>query len=483
MTTLFNSFAVGDVTTFEHSFDSEDFVAFSRLSGDTNPSHDPKAYAQGVLSFPPTVPLHLTLMPLSRMAGLAFPGEPSLCLGTDVRAVLPVYYGETLCYSARIQSVNSTHRVLTLRVLALRNTEVVLEAGMRVQATADEWSTAPALPIFHTAKPGRAVVTGASGAIGSAIALALASRKWALLLQDRGDSHRRQFLRAALERLNADANFVSADLATESGRMALGAAIADYSDVEAVIHAASPGLTAPLERLVAVNYSAFKEVITAVLPNMLARQKGRILLIGSTAMLRCMLGWEDYAAAKTMVAGLVTELDKRFSAYGVRGLVLMAGYVATTYSNAVRGDAPALLPQEVAETVTNMLDAPEAPVVVFEVGRHINGTFGFTTNQTAVDAVSRIQSLKISPESTATDTDSVSATIGSIVREVLRLPLVVDLSGGGIGITPRWDSLRQIEVILALESRLGIQFTSNELAELGHFDALVAACQRKISRL
>ena len=474
MPTSFDRFAVGDVASFERSFSHEDFAAFSRLSGDRNPLHHDKAHASGTSFGQPIVPLHLALAPLSQIAGMVFPGEPSLYLGHEVRAPQPVHYGETLRYSARITAVNAAHRVLTLRVLALRATEIVLDAEMRVQATAESWASEPALPILRTAGPGRALVTGASGAIGGAVALALASAGWALLLQDRGDDARRKALRESLDRLGASVDFVAADLTSASGRATLAEAVAERGDVETVVHAASPGLKAPLDELVAVNYRAFKDICDAALPTMLARQKGRLLFIGSTAMLRGLPGWEDYAAAKAMGGGLASGLDSRFAGFGVRGLVLMPGFVATAFSAGTRGDSPALLPQEVAAEVLAMIESPDASAVVLEVGRYESGRLGLAAPQAPRRAAPTTETAAAAPAAAPA-----SSSIEDAVRQALRLPPGTAIAGGGMGITPDWDSLRQIEIVLALEARLGVRFTSAELAELNQFDRLLAACTRK----
>jgi short-subunit dehydrogenase len=405
-----------------------------------------------------------------------------LYLGHDVRASMPVYYGDKLRYSARIQAVNQGHRLLTLRVLAVRKAEVVLDAEMRVQALADEWKTESSHPLLHTAGPSRAVVTGASGAIGGAIALNLASRGWALLLQDRGDDKRRKALRAALKGTGVDFEFVTANLATEAGQGALAAAIASRGDVEALVHAASPGVHEPLGPLVAVNYSALKAMINAALPTMLGRQKGRVLLIGSSAMLRSQPGWEDYEGAKSMAGRLVAGLDGRHAAHGVRGLVLMPGFVSTAFSEALRGDAPSLLAQEVAAAAGEMIDAPQAAAVVLEVGGRRNGALGFLPEGARVVAGSPVADLIPASPSAAAERASPAAPVEEIVRRVLRLPHGSPLIGGGIGVTPGWDSLRQIEIILALESGLKVSFTSSELTELSSFEALLGVCQRKLPR-
>jgi NAD(P)-dependent dehydrogenase (short-subunit alcohol dehydrogenase family) len=248
-----------------------------------------------------------------------------------------------------------------------------------------------------------------------------------------------------------------------------------------VIHAASPGLQAPLEQLVAVNYLAFRQLAGVALPGMLARQKGRLLLIGSTAMLRGLVGWEDYAAAKTMAGGWVAAQDSRFSPYGVRGLLLMPGYVASRFSDGLREGAAALLPQEVAAEAADMVEAPKDLAAVMEVGQRVSGSFGFFSSRQPVAPANESVSRTDATSSSHPENARSSGAVTDVLRRILHLPPGAELSGGGLGATPGWDSLRQIEIILALESEFGIRFTSTELTELTRVDTLLDACQRKIS--
>ena len=211
---LFEDFSTGDYVTFERSYSLADFAAFSTLSGDKNPLRCDADFGAKSSFGRLIVPMHITLAPLSMIAGMVFPGEPSLYLGHEVRATAPVYYDERIRYSARIETINPVERVLGLRVLALRGDEVVLDAAMRVQALVSEWKTPPALPVCKASQPALAVVTGAAGEIGSAIACGLGAKGWRLLLQDRGKEEPRRRLMARLAGLEAKAEFVAADLAT-----------------------------------------------------------------------------------------------------------------------------------------------------------------------------------------------------------------------------------------------------------------------------
>lgn len=481
----FDRFAVGDVAIFERSFSEQDFAAFSALSGDTNPLHHDGAHAATTRFGKPIVPLHMTLAPLSMVAGMIFPGEPSLYLGHEVRAARPVFYGDKLRYSARVEAVNAAHRILTLRVLALNGADVVLDAVMRVQATTGRWNTESATPIIRTASPARALVTGTSGEIGRAVALALGAAGWSLLLQDRGPDERREGLRAGLERISAACEFVTADLATPEGQAGLADAVRRRSDIEVVVHAASSGAASALDQLVATNYVALKYIAEAALPAMLARQKGRLVCI-STAMIRGVPGWDDYVAAKTMATGFVGGIDKRLSSYGVRGLSLLPGFVATRFSEPYRGEAPTLMPQEVAEAVVAAIENPGSGAVAIEVGRRQEATFGFQLaaphSETGGEVSSASRDRVSWGEPATAPPGSSKATIADLVRRRLRLPSSFDLANGGLGATPGWDSLSQIELVLEMETSFGISFTSAEIEGLSQYAQLEAAVSRKLSR-
>lgn len=477
-TMTFDRFAPGDVAMFERSFSERDFAAFSSLSGDHNPLHHDRAHAAATRFGRPIVPLHMTLAPLSMVAGMVFPGEPSLYLGHDVRAARPVFYGDRLRYSARIESVNAARRILTLRVLALNGVDVVLDATMRVQATAERWSATPTIPVIRTSDPARALVTGASGEIGRAIALALASVGWSLVLQDRGPGERRQALQAALDRMSASYEFVAADLATTEGQASLAKAAERRDDLEVVVHAASAGAAEPLDRLVATNYVALRQVAQAALPAMLARQKGRLVCI-STAMIRGVPGWDDYVAAKTMATGFVAGIDKRLSSYGVRGLSVLPGIVATRFSAPYRGDAPALMPQEVADVVVGLIDKPGASAIAIEVGRRQDAAFGF--HLAGPDEARAAAASPQEPETRAQPSGSSASRLADLVRRRLRLPPTHELAGGGLGATPGWDSLSQIELVLEIEAAFGLSFTSAEIEGLSEYAQLEAVVSRKLS--
>ena len=480
---FFDDFAVGDYVVFERSYGKEDFAAFAKLSGDRNPLHHDTGFSTTSGFRSPIVPMHLSLAPLSMVAGMVFPGEPSLYLGHEVRAIGPVFYDEPIQYSARIETVNASHRVLGIRVLGLRSAEVVLDATMRVQARTAEWTTPPALAVRKATEPAAALVTGASGEIGGAIADALAKRGWRLLLQDRGESEKRERLKDSLRRHQFEADFVTADLSNAKGQAALLKTIKERDDLALIVHAASPRVDAPLQDLVAVNFSALRTIVDAVLPQMLARQNGAAVLIGSSATELSLRGWEAYAGAKSMAANLIDRLERSYSGYGIRGITLMPGLVATEFSKEFRGDIPALLPQEVADAVVRaLLDRRhEGNVVMLEPRREVRGRLGFHSTGGAPDTSNSVLQPVTGGGGGRAQFPEAELPIAQIVRSVLGLAPQISLKEAALGVTPGWDSLKHIELLLQLESALGIRFAAGEMEAVHHFSALEALCAQKLS--
>jgi aminoglycoside N3'-acetyltransferase/acyl carrier protein len=69
----------------------------------------------------------------------------------------------------------------------------------------------------------------------------------------------------------------------------------------------------------------------------------------------------------------------------------------------------------------------------------------------------------------------------SLVRQLLKLPENVDLREAALGITPGWDSLKQIEILVSLESEFDIRFLSSEMESLHRFTDLDALCRTKLA--
>lgn len=483
LTMAFDDFRVGDYIHFSRRFSARDFTTFSKLSGDENPLHHDKIYSRNTEFGAPIVPLHLYAAPLSAIAGMMLPGDPSLYGQHTLRALKPVFYGQKITYSARIAAIAPAQRALTLSVIAFTEAGVVLEAEMTVTARVAEWEGTGAAKLHNADRHRTALVTGATGAIGASVARKLAAEGWHLLLQYHRDEKAAKKLALDCQAQGVAAKVIKADLKKAADVEGLTSATSRILDLGAIIHTACPPVSEKLATLTAVNFVAFEAIIKAGLPAMLCRQSGTAVFVGSTAMDRGLQGWEHYAAAKAMGQNAVSMLERSYARFGVRGLTVSPGFVQSGFSKPYRGpDIAALAPEEVADAIVERSNNPltASPYLILEVGRKIEGDYGFhqiagrgepkqlyeNPHPAGREPAAAAGGPSDAPgENSATELDNV-------VRRVLRIPATEDLGAAELGRTSNWDSLSHIALMLEIERTLGVSFTSEEISNTYSYDGL-----------
>lgn len=509
----YDGFAVGDYVHFGRQFSLQDFAAFAQLIGDQNPLHHDTAYARASGFAGPIVPLQLAAAPLSAIAGMFLPGRRSLVLSSQLRALQPVEYGRPIEYSARIVSKHDAQRTLALQVIAFDGAKILLEGRMHVRVRADAETDSSKSSLEATCGNAFAervaLVTGATGEIGRSVALALARRGWTVILQGR---HCERLKRAAEQCRCEDAKAFAllGDLADAGSRRTMIDKLTELPSPSAMVHAASPPIDAPLAQLFEVNYAALRELTESVVGGMLRRQHGRVLFIGSSAVDHAQPGWEDYVAAKQAAAGYVRAFDGRYSPYGLFGAVIAPGFVLGDFSQAFRPeDAECLLPEETAEVIVEELEAADrrqGGYLQLAPGLKRRGEFGFHQHngeaERRVGALSNgvstatnscgagVSAANLAPErehlglnngealdhwgiaSLRRQPPEAGTALPNLVRRFFRLPNDASLAEAGLGVTPGWDSLGHLELLLHLESTLGLSFTSSELSRTTRYAEL-----------
>lgn len=214
------------------------------------------------------------------------------------------------------------------------------------------------------------IVTGAAQGIGECVARHLVNKGAKVLLADIQEDK----VSNVAEELGCES--VHVDIAEpDSARSMVEYAIAKLNHIDALVNVA--GIDAPFIDALDVSDEHWRKLIdvdlngpwwctTAVLPHMVKRGNGRVVIISSASGIVGDLGVSPaYAAAKAGLFGLVISLSMNIEQYGVLVNGIAPGTIGTTgapmtdeYATKYLADFPLGFggPQPVADAVSYLLD-------------------------------------------------------------------------------------------------------------------------------
>jgi NAD(P)-dependent dehydrogenase (short-subunit alcohol dehydrogenase family) len=225
----------------------------------------------------------------------------------------------------------------------------------------------------------RALVTGAGGAIGGAIARRFATEGAQIIATDL-DQGRLDLLAAQIPRITT----IAADLAVEEGiaRVAAQAGDLDVLSINAGISDGGAALdeitSATWNKVLAVHLHSAFELARSAVPGMLAKHAGVMLFMSSIAGLRGGRTGIAYTSAKWAMVGMAQNIASSLGAEGIRAYAICPGNIAGSVSSAGIQFSPRALTNRGRDRLKPASGQPEdvANLAVFlasDDARHING--------------------------------------------------------------------------------------------------------------
>lgn len=198
----------------------------------------------------------------------------------------------------------------------------------------------------NSARP-LALVTGASSGIGAALARELASHGHDLVLTARR-ALELEALAAELRSAGAAATVIPKDLslpgaarelATEIAARGLAVDVlinnAGFGDVGSFVHGDADRIDAMIE----LNVAALTALTRAMLPGMISRKRGRVMLVSSTAAFQPGPNMAVYCATKAYVLSLGEAIAHELRGTGVTVTTLCPGATHSGFAEAARAES------------------------------------------------------------------------------------------------------------------------------------------------
>lgn len=201
-------------------------------------------------------------------------------------------------------------------------------------------------------------LVGASEGLGRAVAEKLSRRGVELVLSARSEG-RLQELAAALP---GRASCVTIDVAEQAS---VRAAAASVGEVDGFVYlaglywpmAATEWDTEQAEKMVDVNFTGALRCLGEVLPGMVERGAGHIVLTGSLSAYRGLPGAIGYSASKAALASLADTLDLDLKGTGVETQVIHPGFIRTQLTDKNDFVMPQIMePEAAAEAFVDHMD-------------------------------------------------------------------------------------------------------------------------------
>ena len=122
-----NKLVVGEMYEYNFSFSQEDVIRFSNATGDYNPIHLDKKYAEKTLFNKPIIHGFLAGSVFSKVFGTIFPGEGTIYLKQNMSFLKPMFTSQFYTATFEVISTDIIKNKAVVKTLISDKNEIVLK--------------------------------------------------------------------------------------------------------------------------------------------------------------------------------------------------------------------------------------------------------------------------------------------------------------------------------------------------------------------
>lgn len=344
----FDKIQIGETQTLTKQITEADVRKFVDMTGDDNPLHVNRAYAETTAFKDIVVHGMLGASFISTVIGTKLPGTGALWVSQNMEFLLPVRLGDVLTISATVLKKHERDRLLELDTrIVNQNDQLILSGTGKVKLLL---AVKPVETMVVNESPRVAIVTGGAGGIGRAICKRLAEDGYNLVINYRGQADRALLIVSEINKI-ADSDragkhrgravAVQADISTEAGAITLySAAVKAFGSVSVLINNASPRINpkpftstqwADVQQQIDVQVKGAFLMTSAVVSEMSTRKWGRIVNITSQVLDgQPSVTWTGYAMAKGALQVFSNYMAAELGPHGITVNCVSPGMCETT---------------------------------------------------------------------------------------------------------------------------------------------------------
>ena len=338
MKIAFNGFKVGQMTEFKHRITDEDVKKFIDITGDDNPIHTDKNFAQRT-SFKDVI-AHgmLGASFISTMIGKYLPGEGALWVSQSLNFLRPVRIGDELTIKAKITKKHAKQRLLTLDIEIINQYKQSVLRGEAVVKLLELSMKSPE-HVKTKIKNKVVLITGASRGIGAATAAYLAGQKYCVAINYQTDKNGAEEVCRQILRHKGRAMIVKADV---RDRLAVNnmvdEVIEEFGTITALVNNATSTIVSQdfavlewqdVQLHIDTQVMGAFNCVQAVMGEFIKNRYGAVVNVGSIVSDYPTNKWLGYTVAKNALSALTKSLAVEFGPKGIRFNTVSPGMTDT----------------------------------------------------------------------------------------------------------------------------------------------------------